>query len=54
VANAAVDLDPAGNRKLSKLRSRGRIDPAISAITAVGLASRRGAVANFEFTGLML
>lgn len=39
-ANACIESDPAGNRKLSKLRSRGRIDPIVSAVYAVGLASR--------------
>lgn len=40
VANAAVDMDPAGGRKLSKARARGRIDPLVAAVEAVGLASR--------------
>jgi phage terminase large subunit-like protein len=40
VANAAIEADPAGNRKLSKKASRGRIDPAVSAVYAVGLATR--------------
>lgn len=53
MANAAIESDPAGNRKLSKLRSRGRIDPAVAAVTAVGLASRRPAPADFSFTGMV-
>jgi phage terminase large subunit-like protein len=40
-SNASVDMDPAGNRKLSKQHSRGRIDPIISALYAVGLAARQ-------------
>jgi len=40
VSNVAIDSDPAGNRKPSKLRSTGRIDPAVSAIYAVGIATR--------------
>ena len=54
MANAAIEADPAGNRKLSKLRSRGRIDPAVAAITAVGLAAKRPAAADFSFTGMVL
>lgn len=54
MANAAIEADPAGNRKLSKLRSRGRIDPAMAAVFAVGLASRRPAAADYSFTGMVL
>lgn len=54
MANAAIEADPAGNRKLSKLRSRGRIDPAVAAITAVGLADKRAAPVDYSFTGLVL
>jgi phage terminase large subunit-like protein len=54
MANAAIEADPAGNRKLSKLRSRGRIDPAVAAITAVGLAAKRPAPADWSFTGTVL
>jgi phage terminase large subunit-like protein len=53
-ANSAIEMDPAGNRKLSKLRSRGRIDPIVAAIYAVGLAARQAAPASYEFTGLTL
>lgn len=45
VANAALDMDPAGNRKLSKQRSRGRIDPLVSGVVAVALAAREPASA---------
>lgn len=48
VANAVVDMDPAGNRKLVKDRSRGRIDPLIAAIEAVGLATRTS-TRSYEF-----
>jgi phage terminase large subunit-like protein len=54
MANAAAEADPAGNRKLSKLRSRGRIDPAMAAIFAVGLASKRAAPVDWSFTGALL
>jgi phage terminase large subunit-like protein len=35
VANAAVERDAAGNRKLTKAKSVGRIDPAVAAVMAV-------------------
>lgn len=54
VANAAIDTDPAGNRKLSKQRARGRIDPLVSAVYAIGLASRMPAAPRFEFTGMLV
>ena len=38
-ANAVVDQDPAGNRKLSKKRSRGRIDGMVSLAMAVSVAT---------------
>jgi phage terminase large subunit-like protein len=40
MANAKVLSDPAGNRKLVKNRSYGRIDPLIAAVLAVGGAKR--------------
>ncbi|MGC4026541.1 MAG: terminase large subunit, partial [Mesorhizobium sp.] len=35
VSNAIVERDPANNRKLTKAKSFGRIDPAVAAIMAV-------------------
>lgn len=43
-ANAIVQKDPAGNRKLTKEKSRGRIDG------MVGLAMARGAAGEFSIT----
>lgn len=40
VSNAVIATDPAGNRKLDKAKTRGRIDPVMSAIFAVGTAAR--------------
>lgn len=37
-ANATVTMDPAGNRKLDKSRSKGRIDGAVAAVMARGVA----------------
>ncbi len=39
-SNAVVATDPAGNRKLEKRKSRGRIDALQAAVMAVGLAER--------------
>lgn len=36
--NAVIQKDPAGNRKLSKPRSRGRIDGAVALVMAMGVA----------------
>lgn len=54
LSNAVVTTDPAGARKLTKERSRGRIDPLVSAIMAVGQASKIPAAPNFKFTGAMI
>lgn len=35
ISNAVIDMDPAGNRKLTKAKSFGRIDVAVAAIMAV-------------------
>jgi phage terminase large subunit-like protein len=51
VANAAVDMDPAGNRKLSKESARGRIDPLVAAVSAVGIAAREPPAQTFENVG---
>jgi phage terminase large subunit-like protein len=39
-SNARVEIDAAGNRKLTKKRSTGRIDPMIALTMAVGVAQR--------------
>lgn len=39
-ANAAVEIDPAGNRKLTKQKSTGRIDGLVALAMALGLHSR--------------
>src|SRR4051794_27121523 len=48
IANASADSDPAGNRKLSKLRSRGRIDCAVASVMACGMTAKTPAEATFE------
>jgi phage terminase large subunit-like protein len=48
--NAVVKSDPAGNRKLDKKRSRGRIDGMVAAAMAVGVASTfDGEEKTFDF-----
>jgi phage terminase large subunit-like protein len=39
-ANAKIEMDSAGNRKLCKRRSTGRIDPLVAACMALGVAAR--------------
>jgi phage terminase large subunit-like protein len=40
VTNAKVEMDAAGNRKLSKRKSNGRIDPLVALTMALGIAAR--------------
>jgi phage terminase large subunit-like protein len=40
VTNAKIEMDTAGNRKLSKRRSQGRIDPLVALTMALGVAAR--------------
>jgi phage terminase large subunit-like protein len=40
VGNAAIEMDPAGNRKVSKKRAIGHVDGLIALLMAVGQASR--------------
>jgi phage terminase large subunit-like protein len=40
VGNAKIEMDAAGNRKLSKRRSTGRIDPIVACAMALGVAAR--------------
>jgi phage terminase large subunit-like protein len=47
-SNCRVEVDAAGNRKLSKRRSQGRIDAAVALAMAVGIASRGGQEAQWE------
>ena len=49
VASMGRKSGKAGNRKLSKSRSRGRIDPLIAAIMAVGQASREPEMREITF-----
>ena len=46
--NAKCERDAAGNRKLSKLRSTGRIDPLVALTMAIGGAARPAPVIDIE------
>ena len=46
--NAKVELDAAGNRKLSKRRSIGRIDPLVALCMALGVAARPAPAIDIE------
>jgi phage terminase large subunit-like protein len=48
VANGKVEMDAAGNRKLSKRKSTGRIDPLAALTMAVGIAARPAAAVDVE------
>ena len=39
-ANAKVELDAAGNRKISKRRSTGRVDAVVALCMALGVVAR--------------
>ena len=41
-ANAVLQTDPAGNRKVSKQRATGRVDGIVAAVMAVGAARNEG------------
>ena len=49
MANAVVQADPAGNRKLNKVKSTGRIDGAVALTMAVGSSPLKEKVAEPEY-----
>jgi phage terminase large subunit-like protein len=51
-SNSVIDRDPAGNRKLSKKRSTGRIDGMTALLMAFGVAPLRTAV-KFDVEALI-
>jgi phage terminase large subunit-like protein len=46
--NAKVEMDAAGNRKLSKRRSTGRIDPLVALCMGLGVAARPTPAVDIE------
>lgn len=53
VSNAVVEKDPAGNRKLTKSKARGRIDGLVAAVQAVGWWKRAPAPVRPRITPLL-
>ena len=50
VANAVVEVDPAGARKVSKRKSTERVDGLVALTMAVGLHSREPAPVEYDFS----
>ena len=46
--NAVIECDPAGNRKLSKKRARGRIDGMVALLMAIGVAPHKAVKFDVE------
>ena len=53
-ANAVVDMDPAGNRKVRKDQAIGRIDGLVALIMAIGLHAREPAPLIYDFSSPMV
>lgn len=51
LANAVVEMDPAGARKISKNRSREKVDGLVALIMALGLHGREPQARELEFSG---
>jgi phage terminase large subunit-like protein len=51
VSNAVVEMDPAGSRKISKSRSREKVDGLVALCMAIGLYSREPKERELEFSG---
>jgi phage terminase large subunit-like protein len=51
LSNCIIEQDPAGNRKLSKEKSREKIDGIVAACMAVGLHAKQPKAPVFEFSG---
>jgi phage terminase large subunit-like protein len=54
VVNAVVVTDPAGNRKVAKDKSTGRIDGLVALIMAIGLHAREPAPIQYDFNRTMV
>jgi phage terminase large subunit-like protein len=55
MSNVSIESDAAGNKKPNKDRSRERIDPAVAAVMAVGIAASEPAPHKYDFSaGLVL
>jgi phage terminase large subunit-like protein len=54
VSNVSIESDAAGNKKLSKERSRERVDPAVASVMAVGLAAVEAPPVDYDFSKSMV
>jgi phage terminase large subunit-like protein len=54
LSNVAVETDPTGAKKPAKNRSRGRIDPLVAAIMAVGQAAREPRAPILDFSDMVM
>lgn len=53
-ANAKAENDPAGNRKITKRKSTGRVDGMVALAMAVGLHAKEPPPPSYEFMGIVL
>jgi phage terminase large subunit-like protein len=51
LSNAVIEMDPAGSRKISKGRSRERVDGVVALVMAMGLQSREPRPRVLDFSG---
>jgi phage terminase large subunit-like protein len=51
VSNAVVEMDPAGARKVSKSRSREKVDGLVALIMAMGIHAREPKAREYDFSG---
>ncbi|MGH7794112.1 MAG: terminase large subunit [Candidatus Binatia bacterium] len=51
VSNAVVEMDPAGARKISKSRSREKVDGVVGLCMAIGLHAKEPAPREYDFSG---
>ncbi len=49
MGNIAIDVDPAGNRKMTKSKSRDRIDGAVALAQAVGIHAKQQPAITYDF-----
>jgi phage terminase large subunit-like protein len=54
ISNAVAEVDAVGNRKLSKRRSRSRIDSAVCLAMALGLHATEPEPRRYDFSGEMV
>lgn len=51
LSNVKIDMDPAGNRKVTKKRAPGHVDGIVSLLMAMGLAAKLPAPVIYDFSG---